>query len=154
MTPGQPDSKDVHRPVKTTQLDSEKLPPAKERSPQPTGPLPTPWRLLVQILSEGKTTVGLEVHDQIIIGRADPTEGFKPELDLTPYGGQSGGVSRRHAVIRHQDHALFLEDLRSTNGTRLNGGELRPGQPYRLRNGDEIELGTVKLAIRFIQTPG
>ncbi len=145
---------DKEKRLKTSRLTGESLPPAEPRPPTPTGPLSsTPWRLLVQILNEGQTTVGLEVTDEIVIGRSDPNASFKPQLDLTPYGGHSGGVSRRHAVIRQKENALFLEDLNSTNGTRLNGGELRPGQQYRLRHGDEIELGDIKLAIRFIQTP-
>lgn len=148
----QPSSSDEKK-LKTSRLSDTKQPPAKARSPEPTGPLSTPWRLLVQIMNEGQTTVGLEIVDEIVIGRTDPVANFKPELDLTPYGGHSGGVSRRHATIKQQDHALFLQDLGSTNGTRLNGGQLKPGQLYRLRHGDEIEVGKIKLSIRFIQTP-
>ncbi|MBN1286849.1 MAG: FHA domain-containing protein [Anaerolineae bacterium] len=148
----QPSSEE--KKLKTSRLTGDhSLPPAEARSPDPTGPLSTPWRLLVQIMNEGQTTVGLEIIDEIVIGRTDPVAKFKPELDLTPYGGHSGGVSRRHAIIRQQDHALFLQDLNSVNGTRLNGGQLKPGQLYRLRHGDEIEVGKIKLLIRFIQTP-
>ncbi len=54
-------------------------------------------------------------------------------------------VSGRHARLslsasRYLDghHEAFLEDLASTNGTRVNG---RPVQQVRLTNGDRIVIG-------------
>jgi hypothetical protein len=149
-----PDSSDKDN-LQTTLFSGEERPPAEERKPRPgTGLLTLPWRILMQIGGQSRTTtVGLEVRDQITIGRADPTEAFMPDLDLTPYGGQEGGVSRRHALIRHHSQALFLEDLHSANGTYLNRGAVLPGRQYRLRDGDEIELGRVRLAVRFVRPP-
>jgi hypothetical protein len=142
------------RRIQTSLLSGKKRPPAEARDVRPgTGFLVAPWRLLVQIGHVNPTTVGLEVRDEIIIGRADPSQDFEPNLDLTPYGGREHGVSRRHAVIRQKEQHLFVEDLGSTNGTRLNGGELQPGRAYQLRDGDQVELGEIRLLIRFIQTP-
>jgi pSer/pThr/pTyr-binding forkhead associated (FHA) protein len=99
--------------------------------------------------------VGIEVRDRIVIGRGDPVAHFDPDLDLTPYGGQEGGVSRRHAmVIRDDDNrTLYLEDLGSTNGTRINGFLLEAHRRYRLCDGDEIELGRVRMTLRFVRSP-
>ena len=141
-------------PYKTWPLTDRSYPPAAERPrTADTGPLVSPWRLLVQLDGEEQTAIGLEVHDAITVGRADPNEGFDPNLDLTPYGGHEGGVSRRHALIWQEDQRLFVKDLGSTNGTRLNEGALQPGQAYRLHDGDLIEMGHVRLLIRFIRTP-
>lgn len=153
---GQPevDTRPEERPYQTAMLSGMKAPPAEKRASRgDTGVLAAPWRLLVQIGVENPTTVGLEVRDAITIGRADPSRGFVPDLDLTPYGGRSQGVSRRHAVIRQQDQRLFLEDLGSTNGTHLNGGEVQPGQLYRLHDGDQIDVGQTRLLIRFVRAP-
>jgi pSer/pThr/pTyr-binding forkhead associated (FHA) protein len=118
-----------------------------------TLPNQMPWRLRLQISGESHGTIGMEVKDKILIGRADPDQDIQPDLDLTPYGGVSGGVSRRHAQIVQQDNALFVEDLGSTNGTRLNGFTLEPYHRYRLRDGDEITLGKVRVVVRFIKSP-
>lgn len=109
----------------------------------------------MQIGGENQTTVGLEVRDKIVIGRSDPVASFYPDLDLSPYGGQKKGVSRRHATIIQDDEqkALFLEDLNSTNGTRINGFSLEPRRRYRLRDGDELEFGKVQMVLRFVRSP-
>ena len=52
-------------------------------------------------------------------------------------------VSRRHARIRREGEDYVVEDLRSTNGVRVNGEE----RDYaRLSDGDELELGSVRLS--------
>ncbi|HEX8433955.1 FHA domain-containing protein [Archangium sp.] len=52
-------------------------------------------------------------------------------------------VSRRHARVRHQDGAFFLEDLGSPNGVYLNGKRVEAPSP--LTEGDVIELGRTLL---------
>ena len=47
-------------------------------------------------------------------------------------------VSGFHATIEYREGNFYLEDQRSTNGTRLNGEDLEPGNPQRLKSGDEI----------------
>lgn len=132
-----------------------RLPSDDERLRPQTVPLAAPWRLLLQIGGENQTTVGIEVRDRITMGRGDPLASFYPDLDLTPYGGQTGGVSRHHATITQDDEnkALYLEDLNSTNGTRINGFALEPRRRYRLRDGDELEFGRLKVVVRFVRTP-
>lgn len=112
-----------------------------------------PWRLLLQISGESHTTLGMEVKETILIGRSDANTGFHPDFDLTPYGAESEGVSRRHAQIIQRDEYLFIEDLGSTNRTRLNGYVLEPHQRYRLRDGDELRLGNLRIVVRFVKTP-
>lgn len=121
----------------------------------PAARLSTPWRLLMQIGGTTQTTVGIEVRDKIVIGRSDPVADFYPDLDLTPYGGQDGGVSRRHATIVQVvgEQALYLEDMDSVNGTRINGFSLEPRRRYRLRDGDELEFGEIQMVLRFVRSP-
>jgi hypothetical protein len=117
--------------------------------------LAPPWRLLLQIGGENQTTVGIEVKDRIIVGRSDPVASFFPDLDLAPYEGQTGGVSRRHAAIiqDNENKALYVEDLNSTNGTRINGFSLETRRRYRLRDGDELEFGKIQVVLRFVRSP-
>lgn len=59
-------------------------------------------------------------------------------------------VSRAHARLRcDAEGGLNLEDLESTNGTRLNGRSLPPGKPARLSDADAVELGDVKLRLSW-----
>jgi len=112
-----------------------------------------PWRLLIQITGESHTTVGMEVKEKIVIGRADSDAEDQPDLDLVPFGADQRGVSRRHALISREDDSLFVEDLDSTNQTLLNGYALDPRQRYRLYDGDELLLGLVRLVVRFVKSP-
>jgi diguanylate cyclase (GGDEF)-like protein len=60
------------------------------------------------------------------------------------------GISRRHArIFRDEKRARYLvEDLGSTNGTRLNG--VRLSRPHPLAEGDKISVGST--VIRFAYT--
>lgn len=58
-------------------------------------------------------------------------------------------VSRVHAVLMLLDDQWFLEDLRSTNGTYVNGTRL--GMATMLRAGDRVSFGG--LTLRFDQPP-
>lgn len=87
---------------------------------------------------------------ETIFGRRDPATGAMPDVDLTPFAGYRMGVSRRHAAIRSSDNQnLDLWDLGSSNGTFLNEERLNPHRPYRLRDGDEIRLGSMGIRIYF-----
>lgn len=82
---------------------------------------------------------------EIVIGREDPISNVFPDIDLTNYGGDEGGVSRRHARVLAQGGQAFVEDLNSTNHTLVNQQRLTPGVPHPLQNGDEVQFGRVKL---------
>jgi Mg-chelatase subunit ChlD len=63
-------------------------------------------------------------------------------------------VSSFHASIEYKDGYFYLEDLRSTNGTRLNNDKLRHNEPVRLKSGDRIDFSIHEF--RFLipdQTP-
>lgn len=63
------------------------------------------------------------------------------------------GISRNHVVIQPKPGGgHYLSDLRSTNGTYVNG--LRQEQTVALRDGDRIEIGELPLVYRCQLTPG
>ena len=53
-------------------------------------------------------------------------------------------VSRRHAAVRPMERGIEVEDLGSANGTTVNGMPLAGRR--RLRNGDVIQVGRMRLA--------
>ncbi|MCG6892567.1 MAG: serine/threonine-protein kinase [Desulfobacteraceae bacterium] len=53
-------------------------------------------------------------------------------------------VSGSHARIEYGDGFFTLEDLGSTNKTRVNGVVLTPGEPVRLNDGDEVLFDVYK----------
>jgi len=59
-------------------------------------------------------------------------------------------VSRRHARLRVAGEALEVEDLGSTNGTRLGDQVLRAGAPVALHAGARLQLGDVELHVRQV----
>src|SRR4029077_3956479 len=56
-------------------------------------------------------------------------------------------ASRRHAQITSLDGALTLEDLGSTNGTKLNGQPLAAGQKLPLTGGETLSFGGIDLVL-------
>ncbi|KAE9396920.1 SMAD/FHA domain-containing protein [Gymnopus androsaceus JB14] len=54
-------------------------------------------------------------------------------------------VSRQHAEIWEEGNQIFIKDLKSTNGTFVNGERLSPegieSDPYQLKSGDIVEMG-------------
>ena len=76
---------------------------------------------------------------QHLLGEAT-TIGRAVENDIVITGPR---VSREHARVRREGHRLLLEDLRSANGTFLNGERLLA--PAELHEGDTVTIGDVAL---------
>jgi hypothetical protein len=92
--------------------------------------------------------VVVNITQRLVLGRAGEGEGEGPDFDLTPFGAAHYGVSRRHMALVQHENGLYVEDLSSTNGTRLNGLTLGRGARFRLRNNDELELGGLRIIVR------
>jgi len=82
---------------------------------------------------------GLEIpidREWLVIGR-----GRTAEMTLA-----EPTISRAHAAIGYDGHGFFVQDLRSTNGTMVNG-ERR--ERASLRHDDEIQMGRLRLRVRL-----
>lgn len=112
-----------------------------------TAPVPeVPGPANVTLVLDGnRGSYALAARERTIIGREDVEQGIFPDLDLTLNGAEEAGVSRRHAAISYRDGAYWLEDLDSTNYTWLNGQRLDPRKPIPVQNGDQIELGNLRM---------
>src|SRR3954470_13027817 len=84
------------------------------------------------VIAEGKEAGREFVFDQasVLIGRTS-------ECDVVLY---DPGVSRRHARIFGEGSGYFVEDMGSSNGTKVNGSIIKKKQ---LNDGDAIGLGPV-----------
>lgn len=69
-------------------------------------------------------------HEEVLIGRT-------PECDVVLY---DAGISRKHCRIFSLGERYFVEDMGSSNGTKVNGAPIKK-QP--LSDGDQIGLGPV-----------
>jgi pSer/pThr/pTyr-binding forkhead associated (FHA) protein len=50
-------------------------------------------------------------------------------------------VSREHLLLRKFENKLFVMDLKSENGTFLNGNQIRHGTEVEVKEGDSIVVG-------------
>ena len=86
-----------------------------------------PAKLLVKLQGQGSRTIDL-VRDTFTIGR-------KADNDL-PIDDHT--VSSRHVKIVRVQSVYFVEDLKSTNGTAVNG---KPIDRAQLHDADVITIG-------------
>ncbi|HZS76679.1 MAG TPA: FHA domain-containing protein [Ktedonobacteraceae bacterium] len=129
----------------TTPADVSAAPaPAPSPSPVATA-APLTARLIVEADNQ---EFDLSGKDNILIGREDAVSNIFPEIDLTPHGGEEGGVSRQHARIFVENGQYMIEDENSTNFTFLNRQKLAPKTPTPLHDNDEIKLGRVLLRFK------
>jgi hypothetical protein len=107
-------------------------------------------------LKPGRFTVSAEVHEsedggflaevilpdgrRISVGADRPLViGRLPECDVVL---PDSNVSRRHAELQRKGDGVFVTDLGSTNGTRVNG---TPVREQLLASGDEVTVGSTRL---------
>ncbi len=96
--------------------------------------------LVIQKADGTRQSFPLE-KDRITLGRSRDSDVFLPDQWL----------SRHHAEIRRAQDSFVLADLGSKNGTLLNGQQVNQGQ--RLRDGDVIALGELRLTFTDSQEP-
>jgi pSer/pThr/pTyr-binding forkhead associated (FHA) protein len=90
-------------------------------------------------------------REEYTIGRVSEGQSILPDIDLTPYEAYSQGVSRLHATIRIEEKGITIEDLGSSNGTRVNNKKINPHQHHSIAHGDVIALGRFKMQALFQQ---
>ncbi len=90
---------------------------------------------------EDGTPVEVELgQDLITIGRQPGSMVVLP----------SASVSSHHATIRHRGDAYYVQDLGSTNGTKLNGV---PVEEAKLEDGDHLTIGGIPGIVYYTDKP-
>ena len=110
-------------------------------------PFGTPFVLALAVVS------GPDRHAMHRITQGETVVGRSPEVDFVL---EDQLVSDRHISVRVTGNLFSLVDLGSTNGTLLNSQVVTEGTRVRLKNFDEIELGSSRIlfiANRFRTEP-
>ena len=79
--------------------------------------------------------------DGMVIGRA---------ADQCDFVVAHPTVSRRHARLRVAGEAVQVEDLGSTNGTKVGDQMLKAGEPVALHAGNKLRIGDVDMLVRHL----
>jgi hypothetical protein len=82
-------------------------------------------------------------------GREMPDEFCDLEIaiSLLKHRGSSTTSRNHFAILSDKDDNFYIMDLRSINGTYLNGNEIPPAQRYILSHGDKIRAGGVNINV-------
>lgn len=112
-------------------------------------------QLSAALLADGGLRFPLDAR-RLLVGRADPTQNYFPDIDLTEAepehpatGIRRRTVHREQAWIHWMDEGWWIEIFPGKDDrVRLNGRAMTAGQRYRLRSGDKLTLGAVELEVK------
>ncbi|GGG98994.1 family 16 glycoside hydrolase [Silvibacterium dinghuense] len=100
----------------------------------------------------------LEVKRGFEVGRSYPIEKDTVRIGAVPQNGTYKNdivlqdiehtISRFHCEVSRKNGQLYITDLKSANGTLVDGEPLQPGQPRLLRRGNTITLAN-NVELRF-----
>lgn len=128
-------------------IDKTNTKPMPDRAQKDAITLDLRWKLRFKI---GDMQTIIPLREVMVVGRGGDDKQPPVAVDFNQFGGYPAGVSRRHAVITYENGSLYIEDLESTNGTRINGFQLQATRRYRLKDGDEVEFARLATQIQFI----
>ena len=115
-----------------------------------TSPLVDDTHKIKLTLDGQECLLDFSITPKIVLGRRDVSSPTTPDLDLSPFGAMSHGVSRIHATLERIETTITIMDMASSNGTYVNRKLLSNYQPHVLHDGDEIRLGKLTLNIHFM----
>lgn len=108
---------------------------------------------LVLLVVTDNTTYSVQpqrYRHETVIGRSEGST-MKPDIDLSGHNASEMGVSRLHVAIQYnsKNNLLSVSDMKSANGTFINGQKLFPQEVRVLRDGDELRVGRLVLRAYF-----
>jgi len=87
----------------------------------------------------GATAVQLDKGRPLVVGRSEPADVVVPDP----------GLSRQHARFVWDDEGIWVEDLKSTNGTKKNGEKIAHA---KILPNDRIAVGPVMVSVHIISS--
>jgi len=87
----------------------------------------------VTVTADAEVTVGRVSGNDLVLGHAQ--------------------ISRKHLRLYLEDGAVYVEDLKSSNGTRVNEERIEAETPPKLNVGDRVGLGPFVLTLQEITRP-
>jgi pSer/pThr/pTyr-binding forkhead associated (FHA) protein len=97
-----------------------------------------PMRLTLEVLEQGRSRP-YEARPPFEVGRGN-------DLDLVLHDPE---VSRRHARFESRNGVVYVDDLKSRNGTFLNGR--RVTEAIEVREGDEVDAGATRMLVKAVR---
>jgi hypothetical protein len=97
----------------------------------------SPMRICLEFQEAGRT--------RRYEGRPPFDAGRGGEVELTLRDPE---VSRRHARFESRNGVVYVDDLKSRNGTFLNGR--RVTEAIEVREGDAVDVGTTRMFVRTV----
>ena len=129
------DKTHTQTPVPEDTTAQAPLPQKEDTGPVPTAQLPSGRRLSIAIIAGADAGMVYRFEKPLItIGRAG--------ADLIINDSEA---SRQHAAIEVRDQVVLLEDLKSTNGTLVDGS--RVTEPVELQDKSEFQIGSTTLML-------
>ncbi len=134
-------------PHETTRLDDSEHARPSERF------LRTRHSILVLVVmpeGEAYTIQPQRFKHETVIGRSEGST-MRPDIDLSAHNAGEMGVSRLHVALQYsaKNNLLSVSDMKSANGTFINGQKLYPQEVRVLRDGDELRLGRLVMRVYF-----
>lgn len=93
--------------------------------------------LTVQVKEGAPETLKLRMQGSFIVGRSKICNLYFDDQQM----------SRQHFALEWKDNDMYVTDLQTTNGTKVNGMPVH--QRYRLQKNDKISAGSVDMRIRW-----
>lgn len=104
-------------------------------------------QITLHILSTRQQLV-IPLKGKTILGRSATVEADgTTHVDLSPFLAYQLGVSRRHLMLAPDDEDILAFDLNSNNGSFVNGVRLTAGNGHRIKDGDELTLGSLTMRV-------
>jgi hypothetical protein len=98
-------------------------------------------------LVESGQIMNLSGQSGYTIGRAADGQFILPDVDLSNFQAFAQGVSRLHSALKINNQRVYITDLGSSNGTRVNGQKIVANVDFPLNHGDVIALGKFKIQV-------
>ncbi len=102
--------------------------------------LPDGHVTLLMYQSDRVEAVKLAPGGTLVVGRGEETDVTIPD----------GSLSRQHARFRFENDGIWVDDMRSTNGTRVDGEKVRSS---RLSEDNEVVLGDIAVTLHMNAPP-
>lgn len=133
-------------------LSTASISPSNSHFSQPTDPpdltppVPTVEATVSLHIVETGQILPLVGREEFTLGRISEGQSILPDVDLSPYEAFNHGVSRLHAkiTIKNED-TIFITDLGSSNGVRINNNKITAHTESQVEHGDVIALGRFKI---------
>ena len=89
-----------------------------------------------------------ELAGDVVLGR-DKDENNPIDIDFGPFDADEFGISRQHAKLHARQDGLYISDLGSRNGTRVDGARCAMHESKWLLNGQQLSVASYRYHINY-----